>query len=763
MYPIRSTNFIINLSIYPLIDQNNQFSVIALKSNLYRKKPFYSKNKYKNKKTNSNEWESPQYYNQNQRQYYRDRPQMEMPDDPHSIMYEQQQQHQFSNTPPPLPPPKSAKMKFLKSPLAAIKNAFLKTTKPLRRQNSLIVPKDQRPRISHLRRQHSMMEYRPTGYSMRSPEFMHPQQQQQQRYYPDDNYDRQYNYQRRDHQPYCQQQDGNSNYANYGYDGRGGYDNRNYARAGAHGGHVDHGSRDAAYNEENLYANRAFIELERQSMANQRGGPPYGDHSDGAMPQTSGGRIVRRHSMADRSISRESPMFGARSSHRERSVPREGSRMGDTSRQSEDIYQTRSGAFMMDQRNPRSNRAEEVIYQSRREMHLDHLYQSKKEMQDRIHQGRMEVERAASSESPSIPSSTATTPTVGDGASPVRDPIYTTRKELKERGFKTRTQLRDHIYQTRREALESMAEPIYVSAKQRQELPKPPEPSIPETHECDTSLLESSTDQLGDESISSMATLPVAAAPLQATTVFANQNSRNSTGSVDVTNEEETLTVAHQAELQQQLASTAPTTATAIDSDIVSEAGKMPLSPRADRSHISNIIKRVASQPPPPPSPLIGRPAGNERPSGGGGGNINASRTSIETNYTSSVLSLPTGPPAAHSTPYASETLLESDTFYPPLREPSTTRGTFDENGGTLSDSVWKVSIDIPAGAIASGIQQEIYFTVTDPRMSQTVGGPPLDMENGWFFALLLSNFLNTYITSCLFFFFQSFCTQIWL
>lgn len=628
-----------------------------------------------------------------------------MPDDQRSILYD----HQFNNTPPPLPPPKSAKIKFLKSPLVAIKNAFLKTTKPLRRQNSMVEPKDQRPRVSHLRRQHSMMEYRPSGYNMRSPECM----QLEQRYYADDNYHRQYNYQR--HEPYYQQ-DGNTNYANCGYDNRGGYDNRMY-------------NRGTGYNEENLYANRAFIELERQTTSGQRGGPSYDDHSDGGeRTRSSGGRIVRRHSMADRSISRESPMFAARSSHRERSAPRDNSRMDDNRvldvSHRDDIYQTRSGAFMMEERNPRSNRAEEAIYQSRREMHLDHLYQSKKEMQQRIHQGRLEVERAASSESPSIPSSTATTPTVGDGTSPVRETIYATRKELKERGFKTRTQLRDHIYQTRREALESMAEPIYVSSKQRQELPKPPEPSIAEVRENDSLVGPTSSEQLADDSISSMVTLPVAAYPLLTTTIFANQNSRNSTGSVDMTNEEETMCPTHHTDPQQNtMTDNNPIT----DSDVVSEAGKMPLSPRADRSHISNIIKRVASQPPPPPS--IAQPEGSERSNT----NVNASRTSIETNYTLSVLSLPTGPPAAHSTPYASEAMLDSDTFYPPLREPSTTRGTFDETGGTLSDSVWKVSIDIPAGAIPPGRQQEIYFTVTDPRMSQTVGGPPLDMENGWF------------------------------
>jgi len=65
-------------------------------------------------------------------------------------------------------------------------------------------------------------------------------------------------------------------------------------------------------------------------------------------------------------------------------------------------------------------------------------------------------------------------------------------------------------------------------------------------------------------------------------------------------------------------------------------------------------------------------------------------------------------------------------------REPSTSRGFFDSNGGTLADKLWHVSLQIPPGAIPAGVRQEIYFTVSDPRMGQAVGGPPLDMENGW-------------------------------
>ncbi|GBP59444.1 Tight junction protein ZO-1 [Eumeta japonica] len=62
---------------------------------------------------------------------------------------------------------------------------------------------------------------------------------------------------------------------------------------------------------------------------------------------------------------------------------------------------------------------------------------------------------------------------------------------------------------------------------------------------------------------------------------------------------------------------------------------------------------------------------------------------------------------------------------------PHTTWGIFDSDGGILEDRQWGVSLIIPPKAIAPGIKQKIYFTVTDPRLSQRVGGPPIDMDNG--------------------------------
>ncbi|XP_047511096.1 tight junction protein ZO-1 isoform X4 [Pieris napi] len=62
---------------------------------------------------------------------------------------------------------------------------------------------------------------------------------------------------------------------------------------------------------------------------------------------------------------------------------------------------------------------------------------------------------------------------------------------------------------------------------------------------------------------------------------------------------------------------------------------------------------------------------------------------------------------------------------------PHTTWGIFDSEGGVLEDRHWGVSLIIPPKAIAPGIKQKIYFTVSDPRLSQRVGGPPIDMDNG--------------------------------
>lgn len=603
---------------------------------------------------------------------------------------------------PPKLPPKSFKKK-LKIPLMAIKNALIKSTKQLRRQNSMVEDKPQKSG-SGLRRQHSMMEQRSSD-RWRSPEYQqYPPQQQ---YYDGrrepsyDDRDQYYDDRRVDYvnrPPSSQQQ----------YDG---YDNR---------------SRDYYDpNQENLYANRALIEFERKANENASSVPH----------QTStGSRIVRRHSMADRTNRAPPRMVMKRPDYDD-----------DPDRiEREEIYQTRSGAYMMQSRNappphrpPRPSSAqrapqskeEEAIYQSRREMHLDHLYQSKKEMQQRIHMSRMEVERSTASESPSNTSSSATTPIHSDHApSPAQEFLYQSRRELKERGFKTRTQLRDHIYQTKRETFETMAEPKQMSVK-KVEFQQHQEP-IYEAKEPEPEPMAQQTEpNISNQQI--IEDVPVRISPQThriqnrlITPIVANQNSCNSSGLDD----DDTMNSINQSDAQKTVIATDTTfkpNDARMEANDVAELSEKAMSPRADRAHLSNIMRRVA----PSPKPEQKRSHDMDGARGGRTDNFHASRTSMETHYTaSSQMSI--GPPNAQSTPYASDAAIGG--FYPPLREQSTTRGVFDENGGTLSDNIWNVSISIPKGAIPPGIQQEIYFTVTDPRMSQTVVGPPLDMENGW-------------------------------
>lgn len=541
--------------------------------------------------------------------------------------FNERQQYYGGNTPPPLPPPKPKKT-FLKSPLVALKRAFLKSTKPLRRQNSL-VDAEHKPRPI-LRRQHSMLENRSHAPLM-TPEMSHRQ-------YNDYNENMQRYLAR--HEPFYPK-DSHSTYQNmeteaiYGNCG-----NENY------------------YEQESLYANRALIELERRSVSQP--------------PQPSGSRIVRRHSMADRSTGmQDRRMIGVNRRTVEQEPP-------------ENIYQTRSGAYMMQSANMsnmayRKGREDEAIYQSRKEMHRDHLYQSKKEMQQRIHQGRLEAERAAS-ESPIYVTRREMMPS--EGSDVIRDPIYQSRRELKEKGFKTRTQLRDHIYQSRIDAMQSMAEPVYVSKREIKHEP------IYESREPETIEIQ---NDAGHKSVQNR--LP----SLNDGMIDEPPIMNKETGE-EGDEDEDTLTNANQSDMQKSVDRTVVETPQTLET---------PLSPRANRAHISNMIKRTA----PPPADDVP---------------IGMSRTSMETQYTSQA-SLPIGPPNASSTPFGSSLGL------PPLREPSTTRGVFDANGGTLCDNVWNVSINIPQGAIPPNVQQEVYFTVTDPRLSQSVGGPPLDMENGLF------------------------------
>ena len=402
---------------------------------------------------------------------------------------------------------------------------------------------------------------------------------------------------------------------------------------------------------------------------------------------------------------------------------------------------------------PERARSTDPTYQTRKDMHRDHLYQSRTEMQQRITQSRQEMERGTS-EAPSDSSST----TSGTPTHPIRDPIYVTRKELKESGFKTRTQLRDHLYQTRREAMETMAEPIYVTKKNSVQH----EPVIYESnreHEVsqegrqiervtvepvrmDGNRSDNSNHSDLEEKLKGINVQPEHGSA-DGTQPFSK--SRDADDSQDTVINVNPMTPSPPPPPPVNLSNSNEGTIEEITVIAAPNANlSNPLSPKAvpRSSHLSNMIKRTAPHllPPPPPPPLEEADMPAPLPQEVDPTLLSlecrrkmlASRTSIETQYTSQA-SLPStiGPPNASSTPYASDLSIAVAQSGVTPREPTTTRGEFDENGGVLSDPIWNVSLEIPKGALPPGRVQEIYFTVTDPRLSECVGGPPLDMENG--------------------------------
>lgn len=64
------------------------------------------------------------------------------------------------------------------------------------------------------------------------------------------------------------------------------------------------------------------------------------------------------------------------------------------------------------------------------------------------------------------------------------------------------------------------------------------------------------------------------------------------------------------------------------------------------------------------------------------------------------------------------------------------TSAVVDFRGAMLVNEYWGVSLEVPPGAIPEGVKQELYFVITDPRTCQNA--PPLDLENGIKFILLL-------------------------
>lgn len=579
--------------------------------------------------------------------------------------------HRYDAVPvtPELPPelPVKAKKNPLKSPLKAIRNAIAKSTKSLRRQASFMEPSESKKQRHALRRQHSMME-RGSGQMFYSPQH-HPSQSQDYYEYQQQQY---FNYYQTQRQQFYSNDDRYAYYERH---------ERYYPSNGLHEEEPLYGNYGPPQRQmdESIYANRALIELERPI-------------------QKPGGRIVRRHSMNERN--QVPPAFATMTRRR----PKYDEDLDDKFAHlavDEPIYQSQRGSYM---------------YQEQAKHHLDplllhdtkrrHFFERPIEDSEKLLQARKDIS--------SPPGSSASTPTSVSSPS-------------KERNLRdSRRQLKEQIYQSRLDAMQSMAEPIYVSKsssgtstntggnlrsqpiyESKRESEEYNENSKDTSGEVDTS---NENNETGEKSLLEVIE----------ETIMKNksQDHLNETAlSDDVANgggeiknqfeipfaDEETMT---DSTLQQ----------TAIENmEIVKQPSRAP-------DHIANIIRRNAPPPPPIRSPTTAKT----------GDAIYESHTSIDTQFTS---------PNAQSTPYSSELTLKEQRAAararflaaPPLRQPITTKGCFDENGGVLEDKTWNVSLIIPPNALPAGTRQEIYFTVTDPRLSESVGGPPLDMENGWF------------------------------
>jgi tight junction protein 1 len=552
----------------------------------------------------------------------------------------------------PEPPELPAKKKNpLKSPLKALKKAIVKGTNSLRRQASFMDPSESK-RQKSLRRQHSMMErgsnrmyYASQHYSDGSQDYYeyqqqqyynyYQQQQQQGQYYPQDERYAWYQRHERYYPSNGQYNEQEPLYGNYG---------------------PPPPRQHPQHHEENIYANRAFIELERK---------PRG--------------IIRRHSMNERHQNSQVPAFATLTKRRSKYVEDIDERQMAVE---EPIYQSQRGSYMYQDQKPRRQYFERPVE--------DH---------QKMLQNRMDLHSPGTSSASSM-------------SSPSRE------KNLRD----SRRQLKDQIYQSRIEAMQSMAEPNYLTRSSSgtstntgnlrsqpiYESKKEMEVDENEKSQESDEIIDTSNENNEGEQEKSL---------LEAIeeTILKNKsqdqlNERSKDEDIPFADDEATFVN--------------KTDETSTDGSLQRTAIENP--PKAPREPLtlSNIIKRAAPPPPPIRSPTTAR---TTEP-------VYESQTSIDTQA-----SLPIGSPNAQSTPYASELTLKEQKLLakarflaaPPLRSPTTSKGFFDENGGVLEDKVWNVSLIIPPGALPKGVQQEIYFTVTDPRMSESVGGPPLDMENG--------------------------------
>lgn len=601
----------------------------------------------------------------------------------------QQYYNDMNDMPPPLPH-KTKKKSVLKSPLTAIKNAFMKSTRPLRRINSMSDP-DRKPSKSALRRQNSMLER-----GMQRP------------YYPDEyptypaGFDERYygggrgrsvppNAMRGREQYYDQvpQNYGTVPYPPHHYQQQQEIMNSTYQNLGeediyGHMGTVpgrERMSRERSYDpyggnypeQDDIYANRACIDLERRQME--------------AAQNRNGKRIMRRHSTttADRANGRR-PLMPANP---------------QGNYEQDDIYQSKQGAYMLDnqRRAPNSEVMAEPSYVSKRDMgRPEPIYETKEESILQSRENETDEKKEGKTE------------------------INTQAEINHETGRLSPTELQKSC-DTVIEATAAAAAPL---AKNEEDDLEEAEATA---RDFDRSEMPTVIENKHNQGM------------LEQTTIEVNNETQDISDDVFETPQAVSSPLVVEGPPIEPLEPPKPT---------------LPLTPRSSRApfHISNILKRTG------PPPLK---------------KISDSRTSIETHYTSQA-SLPVGPPNATSTPYTSNMSLPiagpvptsapaaasipgKGSFPTQPREPTTCRGIFDSNGGTLADNVWNVSLEIPPGAIAPGVRQEIYFTVSDPRMGQAVGGPPLDMENGLFYFSLLHLSNNCLSPS----FFSVFCVSLYI
>lgn len=586
-----------------------------------------------------------------------------------------------SVTPEPPELPTKPKKNPLKSPLKSIKNMIVKSTKSLRRQASFLEPSESKKQRTALRRQQSMME-RGSNRMFYSPQH-NPSQAQAQDYYE---------YQQQQYYNYYQQQQQQQQRFYPPQDDRYMWYQRHERYYPANGSFEENEPLYGNYgprppSDENIYANRALIELERPAPK-------------------SGGRIIRRHSMNERN--NIPPAFATLTKRRSKYAED----IDDKFSQmviDEPIYQSQRGSYMYQEQAKPKFHPDPSLHEMKRRNYFERPIEDN----EKLLQARKDLNSPGTS--------AASTPTSVSSPS-------------KERNLRdSRRQLKEQIYQSRIDAMQSMAEPIYVTKSSSGTSTntggnlrsQPIYESRKESEEHGENDKSKETSEEADTSNENNETAEKSLLEAIEETIMKNKSQDHLNGQLladDVPNGSNEYK--NQSEIPFADDDVDRTLQkTAIESDAaIKKPSRAP-------DHISNIIKRNAPPPPPVRSPTTTKTADA----------VYESQFSVDAQYMSQA-SLPVGPPKAQSTPYASELTLKEQRAAararflaaPPLRQPMTTKGIFDENGGVLEDKTWNVSLIIPPNALPAGTRQEIHFTVTDPRMSESVGGPPLDMENGW-------------------------------